>query len=403
MATERLQVILQMSAGQYKKEAREAAAATGIWARRRSACVSRHLPAGRNSWSMRARPATNCSTGSPRTRRHPRGSRGRTVRGDGSSNERGIQEGTVMSWDRGGTIRIIRINASGPQVVAEWVSDNGRRFEDGGAHFVPCETGDVIQVFVDHGDSEPHDVAYARLAVGLVDHYGSRAPQEATAGVIDEAITGDYVDGTSSGAINMTTGQEPGDVMLMMLSSRSETGDTFPASFPSGWTLLVNKFQYGNKLMSLLYKVCDGTEPASYTLTSDQPTRWTGAVWVVRSDRDYSVHPPEVGTPAAVESPNSSTPIDPPSVTPSTPGKYLVFACAAHSHATKVPTAGPDNYELSSVLQSSLIASFGGSITAGLDVWRRFVNISTSEDPGPIFYTGDFGRAMGAVAVAVRV
>lgn len=84
-------------------------------------------------------------------------------------------------WAGGGSVQIIRNPSDENEVVwppiedpGIWSTTDGQFFE-GVAPAIPLNKDEVIEVFVDHGDSSAQDLASATLAVYLVDRY-TRVP-----------------------------------------------------------------------------------------------------------------------------------------------------------------------------------------------------------------------------------
>jgi len=79
------------------------------------------------------------------------------------------------TYTTGGTVEIVRTRGGvdfvlwpSSEAPGRWTASDGAEF-DGTAGKTPLLAGDVISVFIDHGDVSSHDLAYATLAVGLVD------------------------------------------------------------------------------------------------------------------------------------------------------------------------------------------------------------------------------------------
>jgi hypothetical protein len=139
--------------------------------------------------------------------------------------------------------------------------------------------------------------------------------------------------------------------------------------------------------MSVYYRKMDGTEGASvsWTLSADDET---SAVLMRFRGRDFATDPPEASGGSAV---NSDT-FDPPSVTPSSSGEYIVLTMTSYFLGTSAtPPAGYGQVVLTDATRSNP--------QSGWFVTKAFKTITTSEDPGTGTFN-DTGR-LGTVTVAV--
>lgn len=295
-----------------------------------------------------------------------------------------------LEWDTytgGGTIQIIRVRDGNEAVVREWTTTYGRVF-DGVAHAIPCESGDKIKVVVDHDDASTHDISGANLVIYLVD---TTDGSSSTAGVVDKITSTDT--GTTH-TVAMTSAQQDGDLMLMFLVSETPQFSNYPA----GWSLIEDNRLWGNSsgYMSILYKESDGTE-TDVTVDTTASDATVHAVWVIRSEQDYSTATPDAGTALKVE----DNTIDPPSVSVSHgTGTYLSFVLVGRNGGSQnTVTTSPDNY--SEFLED---ANGGTDNDPALNIFDRRVIISSSEDPTSVTIgTNWTAERMGATTVAVRI
>ena len=123
---------------------------------------------------------------------------------------------------------------------------------------------------------------------------------------------------STSVVVNLLAGMSAGNIVIAFLGSAEDRTFTWPA----GWTELVDAMAGTSSAMTIGYKIIDGTEGSSITLTaSSAVTNATSIVVEVKTD----VKSLEAAT---VQTTVNTTSVDPNAMTPLTGfSRYLFFAC----------------------------------------------------------------------------
>lgn len=105
------------------------------------------------------------------------------------------------TWLEGGSVWLVRTRAGSPSTIwpvlpTSWTSTVGQSFE-AVAPGIPCESGDVYEVFIDHGDGSAKTLDEASVAAVLVDRTFSPPPTVPQTGllVFTEDTVFDFGDG----------------------------------------------------------------------------------------------------------------------------------------------------------------------------------------------------------------
>jgi hypothetical protein len=180
----------------------------------------------------------------------------------------------------------------------------------------------------------------------------------------------------------------PGDLLLACLSTRAAL-----FTWPAGWT----EFEEvdngpGTQTMGIGYRIADGTEGSTFTVTSTSGTFNT--TWgIYRISQWHGSTPPEKGVAATT---SAGTTINPPSLSPSWgSNKTLWIAVAAGLDAGggSPLSSYPTNYVLNQLDQFSATQN-------GVSLAVRKIE-AASEDPGVFSYSGG-GQFRSAQTVAIR-
>lgn len=182
---------------------------------------------------------------------------------------------------------------------------------------------------------------------------------------------------------SITSGQ-----LLIVLFGQREDAD---ATFPAGWTEFFDAGTAGQAGIAGAYRVADGAEGASITVTTtaNRPDAW--AVIRIAAGTFKSGTAPEAGTVAT----GSSTTPNPPSLTPSwSQGETLwIAACALKDAATaRTVSSWPTGYADNQTSQSS-------NNTHELFFATKFAE-AASDDPGT--FTVSATGQWAAQTIAIR-
>jgi len=227
--------------------------------------------------------------------------------------------------------------------------------------------------------------------------FGGTANRRGTTLVLRPATTGAYVPGdfpviadyvgtsdtTASvpHTVALPTGIVAGDLCLVITTSQGAISWTFPA----GWTEVLDSG--GQPNFGVAYRICDGSEGASITVTLSASNSMNALVY--RITGAHQVTPPET----AVVAPATATSSNPPALTPAgwNPEKTLWLA-ASSGDGTVTPTAYPTGYTYHQTTQ-------GGGATGGLAV-GALQQLALTQDPSVFTYAASTIRR--AVTIAIR-
>lgn len=220
--------------------------------------------------------------------------------------------------------------------------------------------------------------------------FGSAADPPSVTTTAESATT---TAGTSH-TITMPSGIVSGDLLLVCLDKGS-TAATINAL--AGWTELLDE-NSGNGLY-IAYRLADGTEGASITLTSSASTRDATIAVRITGAIDPATQAPQIGS---TSSGTSTTP-DPPSVTPTGGAKdylWVTFFGGAGEEADDDTWSDtpPTNYSPSPPLQKAC-GTVGTNLGGKIALAYRNVN-AASEDPGT--FAQDVSTAWRAQTIAVH-
>lgn len=183
---------------------------------------------------------------------------------------------------------------------------------------------------------------------------------------------------TTNHVVNLPASIAAGDLLLIF----GHVG--LAPTYPAGWTE-ISSVVVGSRTFSIAYRIADGSEGASVTVTtaSNAACRWI-------TERITSWHgttPPEVGTAAT----GTSTTPDPPAVTPSWGSADNLFIASSAKAGGVGPTGFPTNYGTSQLDQFDS--------NADIAVAARQLTAST-DNPGTFTYAAS--SAWGAQTVVIR-
>jgi hypothetical protein len=130
---------------------------------------------------------------------------------------------------------------------------------------------------------------------------------------------------------------------LLACIIRSANGSTF--TFPAGWNMLVNNdtSDASDDTTSIAWRKADGTEGASFNVTSPVGTFVTAITWRITGAADPTVQPPQLSTIAV----GASTTPNPTTCTPTGGAKdYLwIWMGGWEGEQTSPPASQPTNYD----------------------------------------------------------
>src|SRR3989304_2658039 len=147
------------------------------------------------------------------------------------------------------------------------------------------------------------------------------------------------VEGATSHLVNLPTGIVSGHLLIVVIGfNRNPVTITWPA----GWTNIEEANWASNVLYSARYRVADGTEGATITITSGSAEDSAAVAWRI-TGHSSSTNPPAKST---ANGATDSTTMDPAAVTPAGGAKdYLVLATAAYGRVTaQVISSYPASY-----------------------------------------------------------
>ena len=172
-----------------------------------------------------------------------------------------------------------------------------------------------------------------------------------------------------------------GDLLVLFMAGRDNVG-TGGIGFPAGWTELHDDLDTGDSRTAVAYRIADGTEGASITVTMSSARDLVSLVYRISGT---SGNAPEMGTATG----DSNSP-NPPSLTPSWGSKDTLWLVYGSGDNGKVYTAAPTSY-------TDLIAQDRGQAASGS---ARRENATATEDPGT--FTMESAEAWQTVTLAVE-
>jgi len=211
--------------------------------------------------------------------------------------------------------------------------------------------------------------------------------------VVDTPAESATITAGTSHVINLPAGAI-GNLFVIIIDKGS-TSATFNAL--AGWTELLDEALANG--LAILYRVADGTEGATITLTSSAATRTASIAYEISGAEDPVVQAPQIGTTATG---TSLTP-DPPAVTPTGGAKdylFITFVGMAGEEADDDTWGNtpPTNYTPTPPRQKS--CGTAGTNLGGLIVSaERELNAST-ENPGT--FSVDVSAAWRAQTIAIH-
>ncbi len=150
------------------------------------------------------------------------------------------------------------------------------------------------------------------------------------------AVSSNAVNAATSITIAKPAGTAQGDLLLAIVSHQA--GKARNMTPPSGWTAVPNGdySEANNTRIHAWYHVAGGSEPSSYTftLTGGSGEDTTGGILDITGAKTSAPINASLGQ---VNSANSSTSVQAPSITTTVPNTLLVFAGAANVPATWTP------------------------------------------------------------------
>lgn len=198
----------------------------------------------------------------------------------------------------------------------------------------------------------------------------------------------------TSHVVTLPTGITSGDLLIVMLDKGS-TSATVNAL--TGWTELLDEASANG--LYIAYRLADGSEGSSITLTTSASTRSAQIVYRITGAIDPGTQAPQIGTTAT----GTSVSPDPPSVTPTGGAKdylWIAFFGMAGEEADDDTWANtpPTNYTPSPPDQKSC-GTAGTNLGGLIAVASRQLNAST-ENPGT--FNVDVSAAWRAQTIAVH-
>jgi hypothetical protein len=194
----------------------------------------------------------------------------------------------------------------------------------------------------------------------------------------------------TSGTVDLPT-HNAGD--LLTFSVKCDATSTVYAT-PAGWTELVDNSPDNDGGVASFFKVSDGTEGSTVTLTmSGGNAPWIAGISMVHSGLDYTTYPPDSSS--ILNNGSSATTINPPQITMShgvTTYDVYVVVTAFGAQGTHLPAVDSDGY--------TLLTSIG--VGTG-DPWmalyhKRIADVDT-EDPATFTMAGNGTYQAHTIAV----
>ena len=183
----------------------------------------------------------------------------------------------------------------------------------------------------------------------------------------------------TSHTVDMPSGVVSGDLLMVFFSCDGAESVGWPTGGDLWNEISEASSTGGNSTLAVAWRVSDGTEGASITVTTGTIEKSTHVVARINGNEDPTTQPPEVST---VEPIGTATTVDCPSLTPTGGAKdYLWLACGAWDGTDNAYISSPTNYALVQEIQNP---SGGGR--SHIAVAERDLNASV-EDPGVFTFT----------------
>jgi len=151
--------------------------------------------------------------------------------------------------------------------------------------------------------------------------------------------------------VNLPTGIASGDLLIVFFSKKSGSSNTL--TWPSGWTALTDVNNGTNTGQSTAYRIADGTEGTTISVTSSASVKSAHNSYRITSW--HGTTPPEGGAGSTGSSANP----DPPSVSPSWGSADNLFLEAASVGSNTSSSAASTNY--TNLLTINSTGGSGGS------------------------------------------
>src|SRR5574337_187068 len=211
------------------------------------------------------------------------------------------------------------------------------------------------------------------------------------------AGTNTHVDlNVTSHVINLPASIAAGDLLIAKLGY-GVTSNTL--TWPAGWNAITNgaveETTGGTEGIEVRYRLADGTEGASITVTSSAQCRSESQSYRITGAADPGTQAPEAANAIGT---NSSA--DSPSLTPTGGAKdylWLSFVSASRQATANDFTGAPTNY---SNLLTAANTTTGVSLTTGASAERQLN--AASEDPGAFATGTGLTVAWAAVTLAIH-
>ncbi len=172
---------------------------------------------------------------------------------------------------------------------------------------------------------------------------------------------------STSHVLNLPSGIASGHLLIMALAMDGNAVLTWPA----GWSVLSTSTNSGGDgTLEVRYRIADGSEGASITVTTDASERGSYITW--RITNWHGTTPPEAGTPVAgTTNPNA------PNVTASwgSADNLFIWVCG-WGNSTQDISAYPSDYTVSQMTDSGSAAGLAGIAMAAREL------ASASDNPG---------------------
>lgn len=193
-------------------------------------------------------------------------------------------------------------------------------------------------------------------------------------------------------SINLPSSISAGHLLVMII--RSPSGATFTT--PSGWTALVsnNTADGSDDTTSIYYRIADGAEGATVSVTVSASTKASAVVW--RITGSSSTDAPQLST---IATGNSTVP-DPTTVTPTGGSKDYLFLWLGgwEGEQTSPPTSDLTNY----VNETGADTGTGGAVATNCRVGGASRQLTASSENPPVWGALSVADDWSAWAMAVH-
>lgn len=194
-------------------------------------------------------------------------------------------------------------------------------------------------------------------------------------------------------SVTLSGSEASGDLAVALISLDNQARAMTTITWPAGWTEIAERIlPAGTETgFAVAYRICDGTEGASVTVTTDTSETFAAQVYRYAAGNWHGTSAPEAASPSNGE----DTAPNPPNLTPSWGAEDTQWIAAGTMDigGTTV-SAAPTNY-------TDLTATQSGTGFGDVEVYtaRRDLN-ATSEDPGG--FTVSTTAAWHATTIAIR-